>query len=122
MATSRLAVATRVPRWLAVFGAVLALVCLAMGMALAPASPVAAQETSTTDSSTTTTELEVQGDSQFGNILPRPNSGRAPDSPNDPGGWQQYMVFALIGLGLLAIVLLATRQSRKIRRAQGRYP
>lgn len=95
---------------------------LAVFAGLVWAGPVAAQETSTTEADTTTTEIEVERDSQFGNILPRPNSGQAPDSANDRGGWQQYMVFALIGVGLLAIVALATRQSRKIRRAQGRYP
>ncbi len=79
-------------------------------------STAAAQDESTT------TEVTTEGPSSAGNILPRPDSGQAPDSANDPGGWQQYMVFALIGLGLLAIVVLATRDSRRIRRAQGRYP
>lgn len=69
------------------------------------------------DEVTTTTASE--GDSSVGNILPRPNSGQAPDSPNDPGGWQQYLVFAVLFVGLAAIVLLVRRESRRARAARG---
>jgi hypothetical protein len=64
--------------------------------------------------SDTTVATSDEG-SSVGNILPRPNTGQAPDSPNDPGGWQQYLVFALIFAGLGAIVLFATRESRRAR-------
>lgn len=62
---------------------------------------------------TTTTELVSDEDSPLGDIIPRPNSGQAPDSPNDPGGWQQYLVFGAILFGLAAIVLLVRRESRR---------
>jgi hypothetical protein len=64
----------------------------------------------------TTTSIDAgDGPSPAGNIVPRPNSGQAPDSPNDPGGWQQYLVFALIFAGLGVIVVLAVRESRRAR-------
>ena len=97
--------------------AALALVSMLV-VAFLAASPVGAQE----NDPGTTTEVVTDGPSSVGNILPRPNSGQAPESANDPGGWQQDMVFALIGLGQLVIVVLATRDSRRFRRAQGRYP
>lgn len=54
-------------------------------------------------------------DLPLGDIIPRPNSGQAPDSPNDPGGWQQYLVFGLILAGLATIFGLAVRESRRAR-------
>lgn len=111
------------PRLAAVTACTVALLLALTVVTLQFVSPVGAQESdSTTGAEISTTEVTIEGPSSVGNILPRPNSGQAPDSANDPGGWQQYLVFALIGLGLLAIVVLATRDSRRIRRAQGRYP
>jgi hypothetical protein len=63
----------------------------------------------------TTTAVESDGQSPAGNILPRPGSGQAPDSPNDPGGWMQYAVFGVILAGIAIIVLLVVRESRKAR-------
>lgn len=60
----------------------------------------------------TTTAVESDGQSPAGNILPRPGSGQAPDSPNDPGGWMQYLVFGVILAGIAIIVLLVVRESR----------
>lgn len=74
----------------------------------------AAQSDSTVD----TRPVVDDANSPEGNILPRPNSGRAPDSPNDPGGWQQYMVFGLIVAGLGAIAGLVVRESRSARRTR----
>lgn len=117
MASTWLTPAPHHRRLVAVAAVVAAMLAVASLVLMGSADPVLAQD------DPTTTSLAPSGpDSPAGNILPRPNSGTAPDSPNDPGGWQQYMVFALIGLGLLAIVALATRESRRIRRAQGRYP
>lgn len=67
---------------------------------------------------TTSTVDAGDGPSPVGNIVPRPNSGQAPDSPNDPGGWQQYLVFALIFAGLGVIMALAVRESRRARSAR----
>lgn len=84
---------------------------LTLAVALAVTAPAASAQS---DEATTTT---AEPDTQLptGNILPRPNSGQAPDSPNDPGGWQQYLVFGLIFAGLAVIVVLVTRESRKAR-------
>ncbi|MBK5224091.1 MAG: hypothetical protein JJE52_14700 [Acidimicrobiia bacterium] len=93
------------------------LVLLAAAILTAPLA--AAQDDPGTDSDTTTTTMfRRDGDSPIGDILPEPNSGQAPDSPNDPGGWQQYLVFALIAGGLGAIVLLVRRESKRAKRPQ----
>lgn len=91
---------------------------LAAGLTLA-APPAGAQSDDTT---TTTVSPFDDPDAQLptGNILPRPNSGQAPESAGDPGGWMQYMVFALIFAGLALIVVLVVRESRKARSAAGR--
>lgn len=83
----------------------------------APSMAAAAPLPSQQDEVTSTTASE--GDSSVGDILPRPNSGQAPDSPNDPGGWQQYLVFAALFVGLAAIALLVRRESRRARAARG---
>lgn len=75
------------------------------------AGPVLAQDEP--EDGTTTTEVVRDEDSPLGDIIPRPNSGQAPDSPNDPGGWQQYLVFGAIIAGMAAIVLLVRRESRR---------
>ena len=82
--------------------------------AIAASGPVAAQESSNTgDETTTSAVVESDGPSPAGNILPRPGSGQAPESSGDPGGWLQYVVFALILAGLALIVLLVIRESKK---------
>ena len=48
-------------------------------------------------------------------ILPRPNSGTAPQTPGDPGGWQQLMLLVLIVAALVVIFLLVRRQMRRAR-------
>jgi hypothetical protein len=79
---------------------------------LATSGPASAQADTTTD---TRPVVEGDGNSPMGNILPRPNTGQAPDSPNDPGGWQQYLVFGLIIAGLALIVVFVARESRRAR-------
>lgn len=66
------------------------------------------------DATTTTTTVPVAG-VPAPDIVPKPNSGRPPQSATDPGGWAQYAVmFGIIG-GLVIIVLLVRRESRKKR-------
>ena len=116
MATNPLAPNLAPSRVLAAVAGAVAVVTLMLAATIGLAPTAYAQ------SDTPTTQAVSDGDSPIGNILPRPNSGVAPNSANDPGGWQQYMVFALIGLGLVGIVALATRESRRIRRAQNTCP
>ncbi|QGG94879.1 hypothetical protein [Actinomarinicola tropica] len=94
--------------------AALSLICALLVAAVpASATPQPGQE------DVTTTVPVSDEDSPLGDIIPRPNTGRAPDSPNDPGGWQQYLVFALLLGGMAAIVLLVRRESRRARAARG---
>jgi hypothetical protein len=45
--------------------------------------------------------------------LPRPNSGRKPETPGDPGGWQQAALFGTI---LLALAFIGWRVWANTRR------
>jgi uncharacterized membrane protein len=48
-------------------------------------------------------------------IIPEPNSGRAPDDAGDRGGVLQGVVFLLILVGVGGVVALAVRESRRKR-------
>ena len=48
-------------------------------------------------------------------IIPEPNSGRAPDDAGDRGGVLQGVVFFLIVVGVGGVVALAVRESRRNR-------
>jgi hypothetical protein len=90
------------------------LAVLVVASSFAGAEPAESQ-TEAPDATVDTRPVIDDGSSPVNNILPRPNSGQAPDSPNDPGGWQQYLVFGLILAGLVVIVLLVLRESRRAR-------
>ncbi|MFV0316271.1 MAG: hypothetical protein ACK5O2_04835 [Microthrixaceae bacterium] len=49
----------------------------------------------------TTSTLPSGGD--LGNILPRPNSGREPQTAGDPGGWQQVALFFALCFVVIAM-------------------
>lgn len=102
--------------------AVAASAVLALVIVLASMAPTSAQITDVDDATTTTTMVESDGPSPAGNILPRPDTGQAPDSPNDPGGWQQYLVFGLILAGIGLIVGMVIRESRRVRSRQATGP
>ncbi len=70
------------------------------------APPVAAQR-----GPTTTLDEGLEGN--LGRIIPRPNSGREPESPSDRGGWLQLTVLAVMVGGLVVIGGLVARESRK---------
>ena len=55
-------------------------------------------------------------------IIPLPNSGRAPETPGDRGGWQQQVLFFSICGAILVGIGLMWRESRVKRRRQGRLP
>jgi hypothetical protein len=84
---------------------------LLAAITVATSSAAAAQD----DTTTSTALVRSDAESPAGNILPRPNTGQAPDSPNDPGGWQQYVVFGTIVAGLGLITLLVIRESKRAR-------
>lgn len=70
------------------------------------ATPVAAQQ-----GPTTTVGEGLEGN--LGRMIPRPNSGREPESPSDRGGWLQLTVLAVMVGGLVVIGGLVVRESRK---------
>ena len=51
-------------------------------------------------------QLEENGGAKP-HIIPLPNSGQAPESPGDRGGWEQLMTLGLIlaGVGLVAVLV-----------------
>ena len=60
--------------------------------------------------------LDIRGpDDSDITILPRPNSGSAPETPGDPGGWQQLTLLAVIVVALALIFFLVRRQARRAR-------
>jgi hypothetical protein len=48
-------------------------------------------------------------------MIPQPGSGRAPEQPGDPGGWQQAAVFGVMVAGMATLALLAWRSSVRAR-------
>lgn len=73
----------------------------------------------------TTTTLPIDTRTGLGDIVPKPNSGREPLTPGDPGGWQQGMLFFLIcgAIILIACVVIWTgMRARKRRDAAGFDP
>jgi len=62
-----------------------------------------------------TTTTDPVDNRRFGDIIPEPNSGKAPETPGDPGGWLQVSLFFLICAAVIGIVALVWWQSRKAR-------
>ncbi len=95
-------IATATARWIAAL-----VLVTGLGIAtLHQATPVAAQR-----GPTTTLQEGLEGN--LGRMIPRPNSGREPESPGDRGGWLQLTVMAVMVGGLVVIGGLVVRESRK---------
>ncbi len=65
------------------------------------------------------TEAPVEirdADSPVGEIIPRPNSGVAPQNPGDRGGALQFLILGLM-LGFMAIAFFSVRRAMKKARA-----
>ncbi len=89
--------------------ALFVLAVVGAGLLALPAPPAGAQPGATTST------LPVD-DREFGEIIPKPNTGRAPASASDPGGWLQVSLFFLICGAILLIGLGVWWQSRRTRR------
>lgn len=101
-------IATAAARWIVVLA-------LGTGLGVATlqqAAPVAAQRGPTTT-------LEEGLDGNLGRMIPRPNSGREPESPSDRGGWLQLTVLGVMVGGLAVIGGLVVRESRKAKTDNG---
>jgi hypothetical protein len=71
----------------------------------------------------TTSTLPTGG--ELGNIVPKPNSGREPETPGDPGGSQQVALFFVLCFVIAAMVGFMwwrSRVARARRAAEGRDP
>ena len=111
-----------------VLGAVLAGLVVCLGalrtLTVGDPSPAAAQPGVTT----TTLPIENPDDEQnreFGEIIPKPDSGREPEHPGDRGGWQQITLFFLLiaAIALIALVVWwRSRVARQRRAALGLDP
>ena len=88
----------------------LATLVLTVGV-LALAGPVAAQE----PNATTT----IPPGAEAPNIIPKPNSGAAPQEAGDRGGALQLGVLALLLVAVGGVVLVLVRQSRRARAGGG---
>jgi hypothetical protein len=84
-------------------------------VAAAPAVPAQAGDpASDPDGDATTDDEPVPA----GDIIPEPDSGRAPEDAGDRGGALQVTVFLAIVGGLATIVALGVRESRRARARQ----
>lgn len=98
-----------VRRILISFGLVLVLAVASLPAMAGVASAQAEGDT------TSTTFPYVEGDG----IIPRPNSGVAPEDAGDRGGALQTVVFVLVLAGVGVIGALVVRESRKARAGRG---
>lgn len=108
----------RLRRWRSAVLVALLTLTVGAGLATAPAPDASAQPGATTST------LPVD-DREFGEIIPKPNSGRAPESPGDPGGWMQVTLFFAICTAIILIAVFVwwrSRQARRRREAEGRDP
>ena len=79
----------------------------------------------TTSAGGVTTSTLPESNTEFGRIIPAPNSGAEPEDPGDPGGWQQLALFVLVCaviLGMGAWVWWRSRIRRQRRREAGEDP
>ena len=76
-------------------------------------TPGAPSPTVTIPDETTTTA--VIDNRELGRIIQRPNAGKAPESPGDPGGWLQVSLFFLICAIVVLMVLGVAWRSKRLR-------
>lgn len=89
--------------------------------------PAGAQERpdSPTTSVTPETTSTLPTGGELGNIVPKPNSGREPETPGDPGGSQQVALFFALCFVIVAMACFMwwrSRVARTTRSAAGRDP
>lgn len=106
------------PRLLtATVAAGLLVVLTAVAAPTAWAQPPAPSPTVTIQEETTTST--VIDNRELGRIIQRPNAGKAPESPGDPGGWLQVSLFFLICAIVVLMALGVWWRSRRLRERRG---
>ena len=102
---------------------VVAMIAVGMLAVLLSVGPAAAQATTLPADPPTTlpadppttlpadppTTLPVAADDGAGGIIPKPNSGVAPQQPGDRGGWMQTLLFGLVLAGMATVVGVIAR-------------
>lgn len=91
----------------------LAVLVLVAAVALGPTAGSTAASAQT-DEPVSTTAPEPGGD-----IIPKPNSGAAPDDAGERGGALQTVLFVGVMGGIVVMGLLVVRQSRRARAERG---
>ena len=94
--------------------AAVALVSAVLVVALGVVAPAAAQ---TPEPPLTTGSSVPDAGQGVPPIIPRPNSGEAPDDPGDRGGWQQLAVLGVVigGLGLIGVLVVRDARRKRAR-------
>lgn len=102
-------------------------VVLATGIVTIASQPAAAQEQpdppTTSTAPETTSTLPTGG--ELGHIVPKPNSGREPETPGDPGGSEQvglFFVLCFVIAAMVGFMWWRSRVARTRRAAAGRDP
>lgn len=89
--------------------------------------PVAAQDDADSPVTTVTPETTstLPSGGELGNIVPKPNSGREPETPGDPGGSQQvalFFVLCSVIAVMVGVMWWRSRVARTARAAEGHDP
>ncbi len=90
------------------------LVLVGLGL-LGPGAIAQTDEQAPTEEPATTVTSAVPG----GDIIPRPNSGEAPEDAGDRGGALQGALFFIVVGAVLVVGALVVRSSRKARAERG---
>jgi len=105
----------RVARNLVVCSVALSLACT-LAVVLWPVSTPFAASAAAQEEPTEAPVVVRDADSPVGEIIPRPNSGVAPQNPGDRGGAHQLLILGLM-LTFMAIAFFSVRRSMKKARA-----
>ncbi len=89
------------------------LVIVVLVVSLTREGPAAAQEPAPTAPSTTL----IEGGDLPG-VIPRPNQGREPQQPGDPGGWLQLTLAGIVVVAVTVIFTVVARSAARTTRAK----
>ena len=96
--------------------AVLVVLTGASGAGAQPADPAPDPTVTIEDVTTTSTVIDNR---ELGRIIQRPNAGKAPETPGDPGGWLQVSLFFLICAVVVVMAIGVWWRSRVLRDRRG---
>jgi hypothetical protein len=88
------------------------LLLVVVALTLLVAAPATAQEPPPTAPATTLVEGDLPG------VIPRPNQGREPQQPGDPGGWLQLTLAGIVVLAVGLVFTIVVRSAARTTRAK----